>query len=163
MKLTCLMTSLRPGQRPPHVTIAAFTSSGLKYIFSRGPARWTLEWFNTTSANKWSSCQTKSSITWKRTGTIIYLIQISIIYSFSNIKIQRMLKGLSSYCPQALTLKNFRITNIKTNKHPPLFHPSTIRINTFSTSWRRGRVVYGLKVSTKKKKCTWGIVSTVFL
>lgn len=46
-EMTCLMTSLRPGHSPPHVTIAAFTSSGLKYIFSRGPARWTLEIFNT--------------------------------------------------------------------------------------------------------------------
>jgi len=36
---TCLMTSFRPGQSPPQVTMAAFTSSGLKYISSRGPAR----------------------------------------------------------------------------------------------------------------------------
>lgn len=36
---TCLMTSLRPGQSPPQVTMAALTSSGLKYISSRGPAR----------------------------------------------------------------------------------------------------------------------------
>lgn len=41
-KLTCLMTSLRPGQSPPQVIIAALTSSGLKYIFSLGPARWIL-------------------------------------------------------------------------------------------------------------------------
>lgn len=49
--MTCLMTSLRPGQRPPQVTIAALTSSGLKYIFSRGPARWTLKSYDYTPSH----------------------------------------------------------------------------------------------------------------
>jgi hypothetical protein len=35
------MTSLIPGHNPPHVTIAACTSSGAKYTFSLGPARTT--------------------------------------------------------------------------------------------------------------------------
>jgi hypothetical protein len=35
------MTSLIPGHNPPHVTIAAWTSSGAKYTFSLGPARTT--------------------------------------------------------------------------------------------------------------------------
>lgn len=40
---TCRMTSLRPGQSPPQVTIPAFTYWGSKYICLRGPARCTLE------------------------------------------------------------------------------------------------------------------------
>src|ERR1700756_1927197 len=32
------MMSLTPGQRPPHVTMAAVTFGGSKNIFSRGPA-----------------------------------------------------------------------------------------------------------------------------
>lgn len=41
--LTWRMTSLRPGQRPPQVTMAAFTSCGRKYTRGRGPARTSLE------------------------------------------------------------------------------------------------------------------------
>jgi hypothetical protein len=39
MFTTSRMTVLRPGQSPPHVTMAALTSSGLKWMISRGPAR----------------------------------------------------------------------------------------------------------------------------
>ena len=34
------MTSLRLGHKPLQITIVAFTSSSLKYIFSRGLAIW---------------------------------------------------------------------------------------------------------------------------
>jgi hypothetical protein len=33
------MTTLSPGQSPPHVTIAAFTSEGLKCRYFLGPAK----------------------------------------------------------------------------------------------------------------------------